>query len=322
MEKTVQHTYGQPGSMEFILRSQIARSQGGLVKMSPGTAKRILGELNFPGQRGIDTSRVYSHARNIVKGDWIESFGIDFVALPDGRIWLVDGQHRLTAISEQEGPASITIRLIEVDSEKDARRVYAGYDQKRSVRTNTQIIDALGLSEETGLSRNMATSVFEAASIIMNNMEPITGSANTKKNPELFLQNNKVAIVQEWAKEARLYEAIVKKAKKALLVKLRSTGMVAVALYTLRHQPSKAIEFWTGVAENDGLRKNDPRATLVYDILSRSLVSGSIRQKVQQPAVAWNAWCEGRNLSIIKCATENAITLWGTPIAASKRTSK
>jgi len=322
MEKTANVQYGQPGSMEYILRSQIARSPGGLVKMAPGTAKRILEELNFPGQRIIDTSRVYSHARNIVKGDWIESFAIDFVALPDGRIWLVDGQHRLTGITQQEGPTPITIRLIEVDSEKDARRVYAGYDQKRSVRTNTQIIDALDIAAETGLSRNMATSVFESASIIMNNLEPITGSANTRKNPEFFLQNNRIEIVREWAKEAKIYEDIVKKAKNAIRVKMRTTGMVAVALYTLRHQPAKAVEFWTGVAENDGLRKNDPRATLVYDLLARSLVTGSIRQKVQQPAVAWNAWCEGRNLINLKCVDANAITLWGTPLAAVKRTSK
>lgn len=322
MEKPTKNTYGQQGSMEYILRSQLSRSPTGLVKMAPGTAKRILDELNFPGQRSIDSSRVYSHSRNIIKGDWIESFGIDFAALPDGRIWLVDGQHRLLAISQQDIPTPITIRLIEVEGEKDARRVYAGYDQKRSVRTNAQIVDALGLSEETGLSRVMATSVFEAASTIMNNMEPITGSANTKKNAEFFLQNNRVAIVQEWAKEARIYESIVKKAKKEILRKMRSTGMVAIALYTLRHQPAKAVEFWTGVAENDGLRKNDPRATLVYDLLCRSLVSGSIRQKVQQPSIAWNAWCEGRNLSVIKCLNENAITLWGTPIAAKKRTSK
>jgi len=230
MEKQTKTTYGQQGSMEYILRSQLARSPTDLVKMAQGTAKRILDELNFPGQRSIDSSRVYSHARNIIKGDWIESFGIDFAALPDGRIWLVDGQHRLFSISQQDIPTPITIRLIEVDGEKDARRVYARYDQKRSVRTNVQIVDALGLSEETGLSRTMATSVFEAASTIMNNMEPITGSANTRKNPELFLQNNKVAIVQEWAKEARIYES-VKKAKKALLVKMRATGMVAIALY-------------------------------------------------------------------------------------------
>ena len=51
----------------------------------------------------------------------------------------------------------------------------------------------------------------------------------------------------------------------------------------------------------DILRKNDPRATLFKDILTRALNSGSVRQRVQMPALAWNAFCEGRNLKIIKC---------------------
>jgi hypothetical protein len=73
------------------------------------------------------------------------------------------------------------------------------------------------------------------------------------------------------------------------------------------------------VAENDGLRKNDPRATLINDILTRMIGTGSIRQKVQQPAVAWNAFCEGRDLKIIKCLDGAKLTLWGTPLANGRQ---
>ena len=165
----------------------------------------------------------------------------------------------------------------------------------------------------------MTHAVFEAAPILLNNMEPITGSANTRKNPEVFLQSNRIGIIRDWAVEANKYESIAKKAKKALLIRMYGTGMVAVALYTLRHQPAKAVDFWTGVAENDGLRKNDPRASLIYDLLNRNIGVGNNRQKVQQPALAWNAFCEGRNLSVIKCVPENNLTLWGTPLKAKGR---
>lgn len=319
MDKKAEIKHGQPGSMEYILRSMVSKSDKGIVKLSPGSAKKILEELNFPGQRKIDTGRVFGHGRNIVKGDWLESFSIDFVCLPDGRIWMVDGQHRLTAISELEAPTSVTIRLIDCDSEKDAKWIYAGYDQRKSVRTNNQILDAIGIAQEVGLSRNMASSVFDAASILINNMEPITGSVNARKHPEAFLHQTKIDVIQEWADEARKYEGISKKAKTALLLKMRSSGVVAVALYTLRHQPSKAVEFWTGVAENDGLKKNDPRAALIFDLLSRVVGVGNIRQKVQQSTVAWNAWCEGRPLSIIKCVPGGSLTLWGTPLKAVRK---
>lgn len=315
MQKQETLKFGQAGSMEYILKSVIAKAKNGLVKMSPGTAQRILDELNtFPRQRDIRAARVYGHARSIVTGDWLESFQIDFVELPTGQIWLVDGQNRLTAIAQQQSVVPVTLRIIAVESEQEARNIFAGYDQKASIRTNRDILNAIGIAEETGLSRKMTDVVFSAATLLLNNLEPITGSANTNKFPELFYQNNKLRAVAEWAKEAAIFEQILKKAKRGFAGSLRGTGVVAVALYTLRHQPAKAIEFWTGVAENDGLRKHDPRATFISDLLLRQKNAGNIRQKVQQPALAWNAWCEGRNLSIIKCITGSAITLWGTPL--------
>jgi len=319
MEKTTQNKYGQPGSMEYILRSQIARSPSGLVKMAPGTAKRILEELNFTGQRKVESRRVYGHAYAIKTGDWIEDYPIHFVALPDGRIWLVDGQHRLTAIAEQQTPIGVSIRLVEVDSEKEARNFYAGFDKRDSVRTNAQIIDAIELADETGLSKRMARAVFEAAPILLNNMEPIAGASHVKNTPQVFLQQCRIQLVLDWVKEAKEYEAIISESSKLLLEKLKQTGPVATGLYTLRHQPAKAREFWSGLANNDGLRRADPRATLITDYIARIGNKGSIRQRVQQTSLAWNAFCEGRDLKIIKCVEGAAITLWGTPLKAGKK---
>jgi len=319
MEKTVQRTYGQPGSMEYILRSQIARSPGGLVKMAPGTAKRILEELNFQGQRKVESRRVYGHAYAIKSGDWVEDYPIHFVAMPDGRIWLVDGQHRLTAISEQQQPIGVTIRLVELESEKQARHFYAGFDKKDSVRTNTQILDAIDLARETGLTSRMARAVFEAAPILLNDMEPVTGSKNVKQFPHVFLQQTRIKAVFEYVKEAKEYESIIKVAAKGLLEKLKQTGPVAMGLYTLRHQPAKAREFWAGIANNDGLRRADPRATLISDYLVRSFATGSTRQRVQQTSLAWNAFCEGRDLKIIKCLDGAVLTIWGTPLKAGRK---
>ena len=314
MEKKTTAKFGQSGSMEYILRSQIAKSQDGLVKLSPGTAKRILDELNFPKQRNISESRVYGHAHKIRSGDWIENYPVYFAALPDGRIWLVDGQNRLTAISQFDSAVPVTLRIAEFDSEKEVGEFYAGFDCKSSVRTNEQIISAVGIAQEAGITDRMARSVFEAAPLLLNNLEPLVGSANVHANPGLFLQDNRMRVISEWAKEAKEFESLVKMASKGLLQKMRSTGPVSVALYTLRHQPTKAREFWQGLAMNDGLRRADPRATLINDFLTRSGAKGSVRQRVQQSALAWNAFCEGRDLKIIKCIDGAQITLWGTPL--------
>ena len=304
------------GSVDSILKSMVARAPGGVVQLAPGIALQMLEQLNFPDQRFLDSSRVYSHRHAIITGEWMEGHPVTLAMLPDGGIWIVDGQHRLAAISESESPIPVTIRIVRMDSEKEARFFYSGFDQRKSVRTNGQILDAVGISKESGLSRAMTSAVFDAAPILLNALEPLAGSANIKANPGLFLQSNKLAALSDWAGEARQYEQIIKLAKKGFGVKLRTPGVVAVALYTLRHQPTRAKEFWSGVSENDGLRKNDPRGTLISDLLTRTMSTGSIRQKVQQPAIAWNAWCEGRDLKVIKCLIESPITLWGTPLSS------
>lgn len=318
MEKAIQHKYGKPGSMEHELRSQISKSKEGQLTLSPGTAKRILEELNFPGQRPINSARVYGKKLAIITGDWVGSFPVDFAALPDGRIWLLDGQHRLTAISEQDTPVFITLRLIEVDSEKDAKKLYAGYDLTESVRTTRQIIDAVGIAKEVGITERLARSVFEASAILLNNMEPITGSANVRKRPEIFAKQKRLEAISEWAKEAKEFELLVNSAAPALKAKIKTSGPLSVAIYTLRHQPARAREFWSGLAKNDGLRRGDPRATLIQDYLTRSVGTGSNRQRVQQTTLAWNAFCEGRDLKIIKCIEDSPIVIWGTPVNGRK----
>lgn len=317
-EKAASHKSQAPDTMEHVLRAMVARSANGVVMIAPGVAKRILEELNFPGQRKVDDSRVYGHRYAIIKGDWVEGHAITFAALPDGRIWNVDGQHRLTAISESDAAVPVTVRIVPVDGVKEAQQFYAGFDQKKSVRTDKQILDAVDAAKEAGLTTRMAQAVYVAAPLLLNDLEPLAGSENTKKHPEVFLQHKKMEALQLWAPEAREYEKICKAASKELLRGMRQPGMLAVALYTLRHQPARAREFWTGLANQDGLRKNDPRATLFKDILTRALNSGSVRQRVQMPALAWNAFCEGRDLKIIKCIDGAVLTLWGTPLAKGR----
>ena len=296
----------------------LACASNGVVTLKPTGAKFMLERLNFPHQRVVDASRVFTHQHALRSGDWMEGHAITFVDLPDGRIWLVDGQHRLTAISQWDSAVPVTIRLVQVESEKEARHFYAGFDQKTSVRTNMQIIDAVGVAEESGLSRPMSEAVFEASTLLANGLEPVAGSANVRQHKDLFLPSVRMAAIAEWAQEARQYEAAIAPAKAMLRRKLMLSGVVAVALYTLRHQPAKALEFWAGAAKNDRLASTDPRAALIADLLTRKVSTGSVRQRVQQPAVAWNSFYRGRPLSQVRCIPGAPIVVLGTPLKAEK----
>ena len=86
-------------STAAVVMSMFARSSNGVVMMPPGIAARIVDELNFPDQRPINKARLASRLLLIRSGHWSSAFPVTFARLPDGTLWLIDGQHRMKAIS-------------------------------------------------------------------------------------------------------------------------------------------------------------------------------------------------------------------------------
>lgn len=309
----------QGSTTEAVLCGMVARSDGGIVAMPPGIAKRILDEMNFIGQRKLKEARVLKHLARMESGLWRGSYGINIAVLPDGSMILVDGQHRLWAIVRAAAPKPIRIIFHDVQDEHEARRLYAGFDEVESNRTTAEMLDAVGVHEELKLPRAFTIKLYSALPILRNDLEPLSGSEiEAGTYIRLFGVDSRLADIADWCNEAEKYMAVVNKTTGRVRQKLQGAGCMAVALYTFRHQPAKAHEFWHGLANNDGLRARDPRAALLRDMHERNASQGTSRQGVQAPVLAWNAFCQGRELKIIKCVTGAAIAPWGTPIAGRR----
>lgn len=305
-----------PTTSESRFKETVMRDarRGGITTLTPKGAALILEQMNFPGQRAINAAQVYGHTHAIIRGDWMEGHAMTFAELPDGRIWLVDGQHRLTAISQQSENVPVTIRLVPVENEKEAGEFYSGFDQKTSVRSTKQIIHATQACDDSGLSVDVAAAVFAASTLLDNDLIPATNAQNNK-NREIFLLHTRMSAIAAWKKEALIYSGIMDIAQRSLRAKMMQAGIMAVALYTLRYQGSKAVDFWTGFATQANLGVSDPRQALYADCMTRKLNCGSSKQRVQQPTLAWNAFFQGRKLQIIKCLPDSKVVILGTPLA-------
>lgn len=304
----------QDSSTASVVTSMLARSSNGVVMLAPGIAQRIIDELNFPRQRPIDKTRVASRLLLIRSGHWSSAFPITFARLPDGTLWLIDGQHRLKAIAEHQ--VSMPVRIIIHDASNDAQvtALFTGFDRIDSVRTTEQMLNAANLSGRVKLSKQVTTALYRAVPLLMLGLQSLKGRWSDEESVAARQVEAKMDEVLEWQKEASAYERDISNADLYIKRKLLGAGCMAVALYTYRYQPERAREFWSGVAANDGLRKNDARARLIADMMERRLNSGLSRQTVFQPMLAWNAWNEGRELKIIKIAENTRLNLWGTPL--------
>lgn len=297
--------------IHVTLQTKINRSPNAAISIAPELAQRIIVECPFPGQRRRKIGRVDKHLNRIVAGTWHPDLStITCAKLPDCSLQVVDGFHRLNAIVQAGRSVWSRVVLVAVASNAEAKKLYAAFDEPSSVRNDSEMLDGIGVIEEMGLPRRGAQKLFCAASLLLNNMEPMGPSEEGQAFRE---RDARVNAMREWKGEASLYLSLCDKAEKSAQRVLLTQGVMASALYLLRHCPEEAFTFWDGLTRNDGLRRNDPRARLLADFYSRNVATGSIRQRVQRVAVAWNAFYEGRDLSIIKCLDGAAIVFKGTP---------
>lgn len=291
----------------------ISASLDGVVSITPAFARNLLEHSNFDGQRKIKQARVFERAQWIEMGIWEKEFPITFVLFESGMLWLVDGQHRLSAIAYVDQTVQARFVIIPVRDEVHARSIYAGFDKADSARTDAELLDAVNIMERHGITRDTARSAFRSLVLLRNAMEPVRGV--TKEGWAARSTEARMQDIGEWINEIRDYEAACKGAENWLKRKLYGAGCMAVALYTLRYQRIKALEFWTRTANDDGLAKGDPSKTLIDDFKNRSNNAGNIRQTIQQPSLAWNAWFKGERRKIIKCISGAPIQILGTPMA-------
>ena len=296
--------------IESIIHNALQRSPDGITKIAPGIARRILDETNFDGQRPIRAARVSKHLARMNNGDWNAGFPISFARLPDGQLLLVDGQNRLSAIVMRDVATPVRVLIHDVADEEGARHLYAFFDERDSARSMSEVLDGIGLGRNMAVRKRVRDSVYGALLLVNNGFQmPRSGTIALTSLDERLCQFG------DWEPQISAWNDVYGRCSTAYRTKLRLVGVTAVGLYTFRHQPQKAREFWYGVALNDGLRKKDPRATLINDFGTRRMNSGSARQAMQAPAVAWNAFYEGRELAIIKCIDSVDIRIAGTPLA-------
>jgi hypothetical protein len=126
-------------------------------------------------------------------------------------------------------------------------------------------------------------------------------------------------LMRDWSKETLCYYDLIAGGEASTLSLFNRAAVIACALLTLRYQPEKASEFWSGIAADDGLRRDDPRKRLLVWL-------GLHREKPAMTArafaVAWRAWIEGRDLELIRFKSTSPIKIEGVPHEEATRESR
>lgn len=278
--------------------------------ITPNLAQRILDEANFSGQRPIARHHVKLLTHIMQDRRWQSGGQLAFCRL-NGFLMLTNGQHRMQAVVDSGIAQEFQILITQCDTLEQVEADYHRHDIIARKRSVAEIMTSTTMGQESGLPKAFLSKMYDAASILSSDLQYVNYASDPARQRDV---DYRLAVVSEWIGEARLYNQLIQSAPAHVRSKLINAGVMAVALVTIRYQPAKASLFWRGIAEDDGLRKGDPRKTLLQDFDIRKVNSGAHLQRVVPAITAWNAFYENRNIQIIRVSEASLIVVRGTPI--------
>lgn len=287
----------------------------GRQQISPELARSTMTNLRYDGQRPAYQHHVALLSDAMQRGQWTPGTQIAFGRLPDGTMHLVNGQHRLLALSDSGTTQEFQVLIVDVADEPALSALYNHFDVVARQRSLSEVLNATGIAKKLGLTKSMAKATYESVAILENGLR----RPNYQVDPVGARSKDvRFELARQWWAFAIEYEQLIKPASVTLKTKLVGPGVVTVALATLRYQNEKATEFWRGLAENDGLRKGDARRTLIQALYDRNFAKGNQDGRIILPANAWNNWFQGKDALILKIFQGAEPRLLGTPYGRRK----
>ena len=269
-------------------------------------ADQIIRECCYERQRRINDDRALGLAEAIEHGTFLPNTQIAF-ALLHGRLILVNGYHRLTAVSLCRQAQPFRIEIYPCASAEDVDALYLRFDQPGGVRTLTQLGAALGLADDK-LRQGSVTWLMRAIPLLMMRLERLPPLKRPRASRDLDRKKEEAKLWKPWAVD---YQSCLDGGISSRTNRYRNAGVVAVALVTLRYQNVMAKVFWAESVRDNALESDDPRHALHLHL-------ATAKRSVQEFALAeaccnaWNAFFRNRRLTICK-TLGHPLRVLGTP---------
>ena len=286
--------------------------------VTPEKAAELLKCNTFGRQRNINKRRLARYASEMRAGRFIAGTQIHIMQLGVEQI-LVNGQHTLWAVVESGVSIMLTIAYSSADNMDDVARTYIHHDPTGGARDQDDVMKALDIPVLMGLSSAQAAKMYSAVRFIRSGF---SRKEVSESKEDLFSET------MEWMLEGSAFFGATRGGSSALY----NAPVMSVGLVTFRYQEKMAHEFWKQVAEDDGLRKNDPRKCL-HTFIEEYKLKPSVflrNEKAITPAylarasaTAWNAFIAGRKLTrILVYDVDREINIQGTPFKRDETESK
>jgi len=258
------------------------------ILITPQIAAFILEHNSYAGQRRFKPGKVERYALDIGCGDWTPGKQIAFAQLPDGKLYLVDGQHRLHAVIAAGIAAEFMVLIIPCADEDAVGELYASFDMpgKTGVRSDAERLLAV-IANQPWKPENMVL----AAAVLRT----IAGGFLQDGRPGKILSPAKMLLLFERFKTGlfRMEDILTQAHGNSLL---KRAPVAAVAAYALQVSPRGGAGFWRQIAYQADVELNGPAYLAIQKLLGYPAKETRAAVKADQSAYlasAWNAFTRG-----------------------------
>jgi hypothetical protein len=272
--------------------------------VGPQEAREWRDEKHFERQRNISKSNIERLAAEMRAVRLIPGMQIYICVLPDGTEVIINGNHTLEAIALCGIPQVLTVTRKHVADLDEAGRYYAVFDTQK---TRSWLDSWKAMGDKPDLP--YAQKVIPAVGIIMNKFGQQSLISKVGRTERFDM------MCKYYADAVELLAVAMSGAPRETVRLITRAPVMAVALETLRSQPSMAAEFWHRVAQDNGLTAGMPEQSLLR-YLRNTKAGGdhSVRaEMVRAAALAWNAAFRGDTRAYFKPNSMASFFLLGTP---------
>lgn len=258
--------------------------------ITPAIAKEWIAKKSNPKNRNISEAAIANYSRAMKNGQW-KLNGEAIIFDEDGI--LSNGHHRLHAIVR----AGVSVQCLIVEGVKSD--AFATYDAGMK-RTASHVLQMADIKDATNVSSIISALIIYRAAIERS------GSWNT------YVRPNSQEILDEYNRYPDMFKLTSKVGRKAHgVASLSWIGpMIAYLLIDKHKDPEDLSYFMEKLGSGEMLISGDPILTLrnAYIRAKTEKLKGNSKSPNWYKnafIIAWNAYSEGRRLSLIKQADHN-----------------
>lgn len=275
-------------------------------------ARCILENMAFPGQRRVRPAHVKKLANAQKKGTFRQGTNID-IAVFGKHKYLINGQHTLNAIMQSGMPQSLIVVYHTCTSMEEIHDLYVNFDNhlKRTPQDSMAAYNIKGMDQlEGGLRR----AIYGATGILSIGFSSINQWDISNEFAWFQDTNTRMKLVSNWMPEAIRVSNDVKGQAFTPFISLVSVLSVALVTYRFADKPEV---FWAGLAEDDGLKRGDPRKALILLYADKTRLRKFTYQRhviSRYVASGWNAFRRGEErTTVLPQSSDLPIRILDTP---------